>query len=116
MGYQEARDDTEALFCPVHAALDLLTGRYTLHILRALLAGPRRFNEIAQECGVNAHTLRERLRALETEEVVTRTVISTMPPNVEYRLTEKGHALNRVFEELADWGRTWMAPPLAATL
>jgi DNA-binding HxlR family transcriptional regulator len=101
----------EDIFCPVNGALDLLTARWTLHVVRALLSGPRRFNEIAQAYGINAHTLRERLRALEDEGVVTRTVISTMPPNVEYALTEKGLALNRVFEELADWGRAWVKPP-----
>ena len=104
----EAQDE---IFCPVNGALDLLTARWTLHIVRALLSGPRRFNEIAQLYGINAHTLRERLRSLENEAVVTRTVISAMPPNVEYALTEKGLALNRVFEELADWGRVWVKPP-----
>ncbi len=102
----------EHLFCPFNATLDLLTGRWTLHILRTLLSGPKRFNEIAQLNGINAHTLRERLRVLEEEEVVTRTVISTMPPNVEYRLTEKGEALNKVFEEIAAWGRAYMKPPV----
>jgi DNA-binding HxlR family transcriptional regulator len=101
----------EDIFCPVNGALDLLTARWTLHVVRALLSGPCRFNEIAQAYGINAHTLRERLRSLENEGVVTRTVISTMPPNVEYALTEKGLALNRVFEELADWGRVWVKPP-----
>jgi DNA-binding HxlR family transcriptional regulator len=47
---------------------------------------------------------------LEVEGAVTRTVVSTMPPNVEYELTDKGKALNCIFEALADWGRTWMNP------
>ena len=104
----EAQDE---IFCPVNGALDLLAARWTLHIVRALLGGPRRFNEIAQMYGINAHTLRERLRSLENEAVVTRTVISAMPPNVEYALTKKGLALNCVFKELADWGRVWVKPP-----
>ncbi|MBC8102087.1 MAG: helix-turn-helix transcriptional regulator [Cytophagales bacterium] len=110
----ESKDDPHSgddLFCPFNAALDLLTARWTLHVVRALLSGPCRFNEIAQAYGINAHTLRERLRALENEGVVVRTVISAMPPNVNYALTEKGLALNRVFEELASWGREWIAPP-----
>lgn len=107
----ENQEEGEHLFCPFNATLDLLTGRWTLHIIRTLLSGPKRFNEIAQMNGINAHTLRERLRELEEEKVVTRTVISTMPPNVEYALTEKGNALNRVFEEIAAWGRSYMTPP-----
>jgi DNA-binding HxlR family transcriptional regulator len=104
-------NESEHLFCPLVATLDLLTERWTLHVLRTLLGGSRRFNEIAGEVGLNAHTLRDRLRVLEENGVVTRTVISRTPPNVEYTLTEKGYALNKIFEEIAAWGRQWMEPP-----
>ncbi|HLK55876.1 MAG TPA: helix-turn-helix domain-containing protein [Chthonomonadaceae bacterium] len=97
--------------CPVNATLNLLNERWTLHIVRTLLEGKQRFNEIARRNGINPRTLRDRLAALEEEGVVTRTVIATMPPNVEYALTEKGMALNCIFEALAEWGRTWMRPP-----
>ncbi len=103
--------ESEHLFCPLAAALDLLTQRWTLHVLRTLLGGPCRFNEIAQANHLNAHTLRDRLKSLEENGVVTRTVVSVTPPNVEYALTEKGYALNRIFEEIAAWGREWMDPP-----
>ncbi len=98
------------IFCPANAALNLLSERWTLHIVRSLLGRKRRFNEIAREIGLNPATLRERLRDLEEEGVVTRTVLSLMPPHVEYALTEKGQALNGIFEALADWARTWMKP------
>lgn len=98
------------VFCPANAALTLLSERWTLHIVRGLLGRTRRFNEIAREIGLNPATLRERLRALEEENVVTRTVLSVMPPHVEYALTPKGQALNGIFDALADWGRTWMKP------
>ena len=109
MDHQVHSHDTE-LFCPANAALNLLSERWTLHIVRSLLARTKRFNEIARELGLNPATLRERLRALEEESVVTRTVVSVMPPHVEYALTAKGKALNGIFEALADWGRTWMRP------
>ena len=102
------------IFCPINAALNLLSERWTLHIVRALLGGRKRFNEIARALGLNPATLRERLRVLEEEEVVTRTVISTMPPHVEYALTPKGQALNGIFESLAEWGIKWMKPKGAA--
>ena len=98
------------IFCPANAALNLLSERWTLHIVRTLLGKTKRFNEIAREIGLNPATLRERLRALEAERVVTRTVISEMPPHVEYALTEKGQALNGIFEALAEWARMWMKP------
>ncbi len=109
MSYQPHEPEAE-IFCPANAALNLLSERWTLHIVRALLGRKRRFNEIAREIGLNPATLRERLRALEEEGVVTRTVLSVMPPHVEYALTEKGQALNGIFEALADWARTWMKP------
>ena len=98
------------LFCPTNAVLNLLSGRWTLHIVRALLEGHRRFNDLARTQGINPSTLRERLRELEEEGVVTRTVVTAIPPHVEYTLTPKGEALNSIFEGLADWGRTWMHP------
>ena len=102
------------VFCPANAALNLLSERWTLHIVRSLLGRAQRFNEIAREIGLNPATLRERLRALEDEQVVTRTVVSLMPPHVEYALTPKGQALNGIFESLTEWGRTWMKPKGAA--
>ena len=104
------------IFCPASAALNLLNERWTLHVVRSLLRDKKRFNEIAREIGLNQATLRERLRALEDEGVVTRTVISLMPPHVEYALTDKGLALNGIFEALAEWGRTWMQPKGAELL
>ena len=97
--------------CPINATLELLSGRGTLFIVRSLLTGKKRFNEIARENNLNPTTLRGRLRELEAEGVVERTVISTMPPNVEYCLTTKGLALNCIFESLGEWGLKWMAPP-----
>lgn len=106
---EEIHHGTES--CPINATLDLLSGRGTLFVVRSLLTGKKRFNEIARENGLNPTTLRERLRELEAEGVVERTVVSTMPPNVEYALTTKGMALNCIFDSLADWGRSWMTPP-----
>ncbi len=106
----EQHEHDSGLFCPANAALTLLSERWTLHIVRALLGNKKRFNEIARELGLNPATLRDRLRALEEKGVVTRTVISLIPPHVDYALTVKGQALNGIFESLADWGRTWMHP------
>ena len=95
-------------FCPVNATLDLLNQRWNLRIVRTLLGGKKRFNEISRQNKINPRTLRDRLRDLEEEGIITRNVISTMPPNVEYSLTEKGHELNCIFEALAEWGVKWM--------
>lgn len=106
-----AEEHHGGLFCPVNATLDLLNQRWNLRIVRSLLGGKMRFNEIGRENHINPRTLRERLRHLEEEGIITRVVISTMPPNVEYSLTTKGLELNDIFEALAQWGIKWMKAP-----
>ncbi len=98
-------------YCPAYATLNLLNKRWNLHIVRALLDGKKRFNELSRERGINPRTLSCRLRFLEDEGIVIRTVVRENPPNVVYELTEKGRALNCIFEALADWGRTYMPAP-----
>lgn len=99
-------------FCPIAATLHLMHEKWTLHIVYALLPGKKRFNEIAHALGgVNARTLRERLRGLEEEGIVERRVLSTIPPWVEYELTEKGQALSGVMEAMARWAVEWKQPP-----
>jgi DNA-binding HxlR family transcriptional regulator len=109
---REAHDD---IYCPVNATMDLLGQKWTLRILRELVGGKRRFNELGHALGgVNARTLRKRLAELEAQGIIRRRVVSQMPPWVEYELTEKGRTLNEVIEAVARWGRRWMAPPPAA--
>jgi DNA-binding HxlR family transcriptional regulator len=101
--------------CPVVATMHLLNGKWTLHILRELMAGRRRFNELARALGpVSSRTLCCRLRALEEQGIVVREIKHTIPPWVEYELTEKGHALSQVIDSIARWGRAYMDPNGAA--
>jgi DNA-binding HxlR family transcriptional regulator len=89
--------------------MNVLTEKWTLHILRELMGGKRRFNELSHRIGgVNSRTLRDRLRLLEEEGIVVRHVIHTIPPWTEYELTEKGRDLNSVIESIAAWGLKWM--------
>lgn len=105
-------DECKEIFCPVDATMHLLGQKWTLEILRSLIGGKKRFNELSQALGgLNARTLSDRLRRLEAEGVVERLTVSTIPPWVEYELTPKGEALNTVIEEMAAWGRKWMKPP-----
>jgi DNA-binding HxlR family transcriptional regulator len=103
--------EADSAYCPAYATLNLLNRRWNLHIVRALLDGKKRFNELSRELGINPRTMSSRLRYLECEGLVSRTVVSENPPNVVYELTEKGRALNCIFEALADWGRTYIPHP-----
>ena len=99
-------------FCPIAATMDLLHEKWTLHVVHALLLGNKRFNEIAHAMGgINPSTLRDRLRRLEDQEIVHRKVIATIPPWVEYNLTDKGRALGEVMDAMAAWAVRWMEPP-----
>jgi DNA-binding HxlR family transcriptional regulator len=111
MGYdRQSETDEEGLRQPgpLTETIELLNLRWTLHILRALLGGKLRFNELVRGLGVNACTLRDRLRLLERKGIVERNVVSAFPPKVEYSLTEKGMALHRVFEAIEEWGTCWL--------
>ena len=103
---------TSDYYCPIAATLNLLNGRWTLHILRELMGGPMRFNELGRAVGsVSSRTLCCRLRTLEDEGIVVRKIKTTIPPWVEYGLTEKGLALSAVLQSIAQWGQTYMAHP-----
>ena len=110
----EERSTAASIYCPVAATMNLLNQKWTLHIIRELMSGKKRFNDLAHRVGgVNSRTLRERLRGLEEEKIVVRQVVNTIPPWVEYELTEKGHGLNHVIDSIAAWGRRWMADRVA---
>ncbi|MFY9235377.1 MAG: helix-turn-helix domain-containing protein [Fimbriimonadaceae bacterium] len=100
----------DEIWCPVNATLALMNRRWTLHIVRALLEGKKRFNEIGRMYGINPRTLSERLRQLESAGLLERHASTSAPSNIEYSLTKKGLALNCIIESLADWGCTWMTP------
>jgi DNA-binding HxlR family transcriptional regulator len=97
--------------CPRYQrAIELLGKRWTGLILKVLLEGPLRFNEIAERLEVvSDRMLAERLRELETEGVIERHVYPEIPVRVEYRLTEKGLALAPVIEAIERWSTQWVA-------
>ena len=109
-----------APFCPYyHRAVELIGRRWSGTILRAMLAGVSRFNEFAETIpGLSPRMLSERLKELEAEGVVVRSVIPTVPVRVEYHLTAKGQSLGSVVDAVAKWAEEWADPPaegIAAT-
>ena len=86
--------------------LSLIAGKYKPVILYCLMEyEPVRFNEMQRYLGrVADKTLSQNLRELEADGLVLRTVYPQIPPKVEYTLTERGHSLVRVLDQLCDWG------------
>ena len=102
-------------FCPVYDAIELLQEKWTLHIVRTLLAGPLGFNELSRTVGgVNPATLAARLGHLEAVGVVTKTVVSVMPPRSSYALTCSGYQLQGVIEAIDRWSRAHLGTREAA--
>lgn len=90
-------------------AMDILGRRWMGLVLSALLAGPRRFNEIlAAIPGISDPLLTQRLRELEANRLVERRVLAGPPVRVEYELTEAGRDLERVLREIAAWAHRWL--------
>lgn len=84
--------------------LGLIGEKWTVMIIALLLEHPRRFNEIKRTTdGISQQMLTRTLKALERDGMVTRTVFATVPPQVEYSLTELGRSLAVPVRALGDW-------------
>ncbi len=96
--------------CPrFETAVDLLGKRWTALLVRVLMEGPRRFGELAESVpALSERMLSERLKELEAEGVLARTVLAGPPVRVEYALTDKGRALSGVLEEIGRWAEKWV--------
>jgi DNA-binding HxlR family transcriptional regulator len=103
-------------YCPYyHRAVSIFTRRWTPEIVRVLISGTKRFGAIrASIPGLSDRLLSERLKELEAEGLVTRSVTPETPVLIEYRLTEKGMALCSIVKEIAAWAETWLNPEQAA--
>ena len=99
-------------FCPTyHHSIELIGRRWTGAILRAMLSGEARFSDIASVVpGLSDRLLSERLKELEAEGIVKRTVVASTPVRVDYALTEKGQALSEVIAAVSTWAEEWLAP------
>ena len=106
----ESHYDLGMGYCPsYHHAAELVGRRWNGVIIRALLLGATRFTEIAEQIPeMSDKMLASRLRELEDEGVVQRTVQPTVPVRVDYSLTEKGQDLHRAVRALAEWADYWM--------
>lgn len=99
----------ESAYCPkFQAAVELIGRRWSGAIVRALLAGSVRFGDVLHRVpGLSDRLLSERLRELETEGIVVRTVFPEIPVRIEYHLTEKGMELERIIAAVDVWAGKW---------
>ncbi|HLB49821.1 MAG TPA: helix-turn-helix domain-containing protein [Anaerolineales bacterium] len=95
--------------CPISAIARILGRKWALELL-FYLRQHNRFCELqAAAGGLSPATLTRRLRQLERDGLVTRSLVSTAPVQIEYRLSEKGLALGPVLDALAEWSHRWLS-------
>lgn len=107
MHVEESR--ASSAYCPkFQAAVELVGRRWSGAIIRSMLAGSVRFSDILVSVpGLSDRLLSERLRELEAEGVVARTVYPELPVRIEYQLTPKGHELQEILVAIDDWAERW---------
>lgn len=95
--------------CTICSLFQLLGRKWTLHTVGLLsMEGTIRFNELKRKLdGISPRTLSDRLDELQQMGLIERIDHETIPPKVEYRLSEQGQDLERVCQALMDWADAW---------
>ena len=92
--------------CPVSRTAGVISGKWTILLVRDLSEGRCRFCELERSlAGISPRTLSLRLRGLEEQGIVERHTFPEVPPRVEYSLTDKGQALVPLIEDMRQYGR-----------
>jgi DNA-binding HxlR family transcriptional regulator len=113
-GYDWLMAGPENASTPLAEALAQVGDRWTLLVVEALLAGPRRFNDLLEQVpGIAANILSERLKRLEREALLVARPYSERPPRVAYQLTAEGRDLAGALRLLAHWGARHADPAQA---
>jgi DNA-binding HxlR family transcriptional regulator len=96
-------------FCPVAMASELLCTRWTMVLLRELIAGSTRFNDLRRGVPKMSPTLlSQRLKELEAAGVIERRALKSEKGVFEYRMTEAGKDLGPIVEAMGFWGQKWV--------
>ena len=102
----ETKNDT----CPFRLrasrdALEIIQGKWRVPIVISLTYGTKRFGEIQRDIGdVSPKMLSQELKALEENKIISRILYDSMPITVEYSLTPLGQSMNKLLDELLNWG------------
>jgi len=100
-----------AIESPVGRALAVIGDKYSLWLIDLLhQEGTMRFLELEKAMAqISPRTLSARLKHLEQHDIISRHQHPTIPPKVEYQLTDKGHALLPLLREVSRWSEAWYA-------
>ena len=91
--------------CPFATSQKVLAGKWVLLILHELAEGPVRFRELERRLNpITQATLTRALRQMEHDGLISRKVYATVPPKVEYSLTDRGKSLIPILDGMCEWG------------
>ncbi|AEF93205.1 transcriptional regulator, HxlR family [Desulfotomaculum nigrificans CO-1-SRB] len=94
--------------CPVETTLLLIESKWKVLILRELMEGTKRFNELKKSIkSISQKVLTQQLRSMEEDGLVERKVYAEVPPRVEYSLTELGISLKPILDSMYLWGKQY---------
>jgi DNA-binding HxlR family transcriptional regulator len=96
--------DYDTQTCSIARSLEVVGERWTVLVLRSILLGHTRFDDIQADLGITRSVLTARLRRLEEEGVIERRAYQTRPERFDHLLTEKGLELWPVIDGLRRWG------------
>ena len=107
---QQSTLDERFGLCPYATAQSLISGKWAVLILLYLEDGPTRFNELLRKMPRMTHaTLSVQLKTLEEHGLVKRVQYESIPPKVEYSLTEIGEKFHPVIAAMETWGNEYIA-------
>jgi DNA-binding HxlR family transcriptional regulator len=108
--------DYEGQVCSIARTLELVGDRWTLLVLRDVVLGNHRFDQLLRSLGVASNVLTDRLSRLVAEGILERVRYSERPQRFEYRLTEMGRELGVPLLALMQWGDRYVSdkPPRIA--
>lgn len=101
--------------CPVSLSTALIGDRWSLLLVRELVIGPARFQDLQAQTGAASQLLSARLKRLQATGIVEKQTYQTRPPRHKYYLSEKGAALIPVLQAFQTWGQAWNVPGAVGT-
>ncbi len=88
--------------CPIEIALSHIGKKWAINIVRDLFEGKKRFNEFLKANEkISTKMLSARLKELEQDKILTKNITNMSPITIEYKLTDRGIALNKILYEMA---------------
>jgi len=112
---RSVRSRVDQELCPPRQALELISDRWSMIVVKALAEGIKRYGELHRGIdGISQKMLTQTLRSLERDGLVRRTVYPVVPPRVEYELTPLGQSLTEPIAAIGAWAEQHMDEILRA--